>query len=345
MKQQQFDARELIHTPAEAAESWVRWAQQRKDAPGSSWGIPRIDRVVVPERPGELICIMGRPGDGKSSLLAYRARREAQLIRENPRREKDVVVYVTWENSVEELVTMLAASRDTSASDIAWGRADMDAVKRQSVKMAGSPIWFIGHGIGRAHVSEDHRKTPRMTPDVVFDAIEAMKASWGVNVSLMLFDYLQLIPIAGRSRRVEVVTEVPVRIKELAMRVGCPAIAAVQARREVDDYDIKLPRRRDAQWASAITQTADKLFGLWRPWNTESDRASQDKIYTMPNGARAIRGAYVDVWGQQYQISETLLLMQMLKQRGDSSRANFSLHFHPAYLKLAELEVQRAGNR
>ena len=344
MRTQQFDARQLVHTPAEAAEAWVRWAEMRKTSPGSTWGIPAIDQHVIPERPGELVCIIGRPGDGKSSLLAYRARREARLIRENPQRKDDVVVYVTWENSIEELVTMLAASPTTNASDIAWGRADLDAVRKTSVTMAGSPVWFIGHGIGRARGNADHRTMPRMTPDVVFDAIESMKAEWGVNVSLMLFDYLQLIPLDGRYKsRVEVVSEVPIRIKELAMRIGCPAIAAVQARREVDDYDIKLPQRRDAQWASAIEQTVDKAFGIWRPWNTESGKADPKNVYVMPNGARAIRGAYVDVWEQQFQITETLLLMQMLKQRGDSGRANFSLHFHPAYLKLAQLEAQRAA--
>lgn len=335
-------ARELIHTPAEAATSWVNWAQRIKDQPGSTWGIPSIDKAVIPERPGELVCILGRPGDGKSSLLAYRARREAHAIAaDKERRQKDVVVYVTWESSVEELVTFMIAGKEISASDIAWGRADLNAVREKSLSMAGLPIWFIGHGISRARSATDNRKTPRMTPDVVFEAIEAMKSEWDVNVSLMCFDYMQLIPLQGSYKsRVESVTEVPIRIKELALRVGCPALAAVQARREVDDRGIKIAEMRDAQWASSIEQTADKAFGIWRPWRTESRMIDPDKIETTPNGIKSIRGGFVEVWGKMHKISETLLFMQMLKQRGDRGQDQFVLHFHPAYLRLADMEIQ-----
>ena len=337
-------ARGLIHTPSEAASAWVQWAEHNKTQPGSTWGIPAIDKVVIPQRPGELVCIIGRPGDGKSSLLAYRARREAKLIADDETRKNDVVVYVTWESSVEELVTFMVAGDGMSVSDIAWGRADMDIVKRRSMQMSGMPLWFIGDGLSRSIVSGDGRRIPRMTPDVVFSAIEAMKDDWGVNISLMCFDYLQLVPIeGGYHSRVETVTEIPIRIKELAKRVGCQAFAAVQARREVDDRDVKIAGARDAQWASSIEQTVDKGFSIWRPWRTEARMIDDpSKIATAPNGVRSIRGGFVNVWGRPFQISETLLLMEMWKQRGDTGQAQFALHFHPAYLKLAEMEVHNA---
>jgi replicative DNA helicase len=337
-------ARTLIHTPAEAATAWTQWAEKIKSSPGSTWGIPAIDRAVIPERPGEMVCILGRPGDGKSSLLAYRARREARLISENAERRKtDVVVYVTWESSVEELVTFMVADSGVSASDIAWGRADLNKVKEKSVAMAGLPVWFIGNGISRAAEATDHRSIPRMTPDVVFEAIEAMKSEWGVKVSLMCFDYMQLIPVEGRfSSRVEAVTEVPIRIKELALRVGCPALVAVQARREVDDRDVKISEMRDAQWASSIEQTADKAFAIWRPWRSEATSAGPDDIAVSADGVKTIRGRFIEVWGKAFQVSETLLFMRMLKQRGDRGQEQFALHFHPAYLKLAEMEVRNA---
>lgn len=337
-------ARALVHTPAEAATAWTQWADKIKSAPGSTWGVPSIDRAVIPERPGEMICILGRPGDGKSSLLAYRARREARLIAENAERRKtDVVVYVTWESSVEELVTFMVADTSISASDIAWGRADMNRVKAKSMEMAGLPVWFIGNGIGRAAEATDHRNTPRMTPDVVFDAIEAMKSEWGVKISLMCFDYMQLIPIEGRfSSRVDAVTEVPIRIKELALRVGCPALVAVQARREVDDRDVKMADMRDAQWASSIEQTADKAFSIWRPWRSEATSAGPNDVVAGPDGVKTIRGRFIEVWGKSFQVSETLLFMRMLKQRGDRGQEQFVMHFHPAYLRLAEMEVRNA---
>ena len=104
------------------------------------------------------------------------------------------------------------------------------------------------------------------------------------------------------------------------MRVGCPAILAVQASREVDKRQEKIPTLTDAQWASSIEQTCDKVFGLWRPWQTEE------------------HDAVIEIEDQSFQVTETLLIMRMLKQRFESGRWTWGLHFAPQYLKLAEME-------
>lgn len=311
------DYRIFVHSPADLARECLDWAERARSDPGIPFGIPAIDKVVIPMKPGELISIIARPGHGKTSLMAYLARAEAKRLQATGDNSQ-VVVYVTWEQSAEELETMFQASKDYSVSDIAWGRANLEAMKRHAVKRAAMPIWVIGHGIGRAG-----QKMPRMTVDVVLGAIETMKADYGVTPRLMLFDYMQLVPVARARDRIQQVTEAPIRIKELALRIGAPAVVGVQASREVDRRDEKIPRMDDAQWSSAIEQTSDKVFGLWRPCQTEP-----------PNSPPVLLG------DREFEINERLLIMRLLKQRGDQGRHTWALYFAPEYLKLAELETR-----
>lgn len=317
MTQQQLDYRTLIHTPAELAREHVAWAEWIQAHPGVRFGVEAIDKRVIPMRPGELISIIARPGHGKTSLLAYFARQQADRIAARGKADEEAVIYVTWEQSAEELEAFFQTDGDYSISDIAWGRVDLDSLRRKAVKRAGVPIWVIGHGIGRAG-----QKAPRMTPDVVLGAIETMEHDHGIRPTLLLFDYMQLIPITRASDRVQQVTEVPIRIKELALRIGAPAVVGVQAGRDVDSRRIKIPEFRDAQWASSIEQTSDKVFGLWRPYQTEE------------------RDAIIEVSDRRFEVTPELLLIRMLKQRGDAGRYTWGMYFDPAYLKLAELELR-----
>ena len=314
---QQADYRTLVHTPAELATEYVAWAEYIQTHPGVQFGMPPIDKRVIPMRPGDLVSIIARPGHGKTSLMAYLARTHAQQLQAQNGAGKQVIVYVTWEQSAEELTAFFAADGQYSVSDIAWGRVDLELIRRQAVKRASVPIWVIGHGIGRAG-----EKMPRMTPDVVLSAIETMQADFDVRPALMLFDYMQLIPVHRVGDRVQQVTEVPIRIKELALRVGAPAVVGVQASRAVDERNIKLPEMKDAQWASSIEQTSDKVFGLWRPSQTEPD------------------GTCFELNDQTYTVNERLFIIRLLKQRGDRGRYTWAMYFEPEFLRLAELELR-----
>lgn len=311
----------LVHTPAELAQEYVAWAEHIQADPGVRFGVPAIDKKVIPLRPGDLVSVLGRPGSGKSSLLAYFAREHAKQIVANGKGNEEAVVYVTWEQSAEELEAFFQTSGDCSATDIAWGRVDLDIVKRQAVKRAAVPIWVIGHGIGRANLP-----TPRMTTEAVLKAIETMEAEpFRIKPTLLLFDYMQLVPVARARDRVQQVTEVPILIKELALRVGAPAIVGVQASRDVDRRAVKIPEMRDAQWASSIEQTSDKVFGLWRPYETEGPGSPP-----------------IELGDRRYDVNERLFIIRMLKQRFDRGRHTWAMYFEPEYLRLAELEVQRA---
>lgn len=312
------ETRVLVHTPADLANEYLEWAEYIQETPGIPFGVKAIDTKVIPMRPGQLISIIARPGHGKTSLLAYLARQEAECIKNRGAVNKEAVVYVTWEQSAEELEAFFQTDGQYSISDIAWGRVDLDVVRKQSIKRAGIPIWIIGHGIGRAG-----KKTPQMTPEIVLAAIETMRQDYGVKPVLMLFDYMQLVPVPHYRDRVQRVTEVPILIKQLALRIGVPAVVGVQASRKVDERKEKIPEINDAQWASSIEQTSDKIFGLWRPSQTEG------------------LGQHIELFdGKRHEVTERLFILRMLKQRGDIGRYTWALHFQMEYLKLAELEMR-----
>uniref|UniRef100_A0A6M3J553 Putative helicase n=1 Tax=viral metagenome TaxID=1070528 RepID=A0A6M3J553_9ZZZZ len=312
------DPRTLVHTPAELAGEYLRFAEQIHADPGIPFGIPGTENVVIPLRAGNLVVIMGRPGHGKTSIMAYIAKAESDRIIARNAAAREAVVYVTWEQAAEELEAFFQSGSLYSVSDLAWGRVDLDIIRRQAVKRANVPIWVIGHGIGRAGQS-----VPRMFPETIMAALESMQEDFGVKPTLVIFDYMQLIPIREARERVEQVTEAPVRIKELVNRLGTVALVGVQARQEVDDRHDKLPGMRDGQWASSITQTADKAFSLWRPALTEE------------------KGTIIKLeGGKSYTVTENLLLVRMLKQRFEQGRHTWALHFSPEYLKLAELETR-----
>ena len=311
----------LVNTPAELATNYAHWYRGIVDNPGIQWGIQSVDEKVIPMRPGDLVGLVARPGHGKSSLMAYLARAEAKRIQARGMADKEAVVYVTWESSAEEIETFFTSDGEYSASDVAWGRVPYDTIMKKLVKRAAFPLWTIGHSIHKAG-----QPTPRMTLPSVLNCIEYMERDFGIKPTLLLFDYLQLIPVRGAGNRVAQVLEAPPLIKELAMRVGVPAVCGVQASREVDSLNVKIPQPHHCQWGSSIEQAADKLFGLWRPYRTEPP--GQEPIEIAP--------------GKFVQITKELLILQMTKQRGEDGRWTWGLHFAPQYLALNEYELDNA---
>ena len=320
------DFRTLVHTPAELAADYVRWAEYIQSTEGIKWNVRAIDEKVIPLRPGEMAVILGRPGHAKTSIMAYLALAEARRIERRGTRNTECVVFVTWEESSEELTKMFLAPADASYSitDLAWGRVPLDIVKQQATQLAKfPPIWIVGHGIERA---KRGRRAPLMTPEAVYGAIETMESDFGIRPTLLLLDYVQRIPIPSVRSKVEVVTEAVKAANDLGLRIGVPLFVGAQARQEVDRRNDRMPTASDIQWASAIGQDADKVFALMRPVE-----------YVNPSEVGVAQYSFSD--GRAFAITDTLLIMKMWKQRGDRSNYTWPLYFDPANLKMGLMEA------
>ena len=309
--------RNMLLSPAEASSAYVAYAQKIRDWPGVCWGVQSLDKAIIPMRPGDVVGIIARPGHGKSTLMAYLARKTAKDIVTRGATDKECVVYCTFEQSCEEIETFFEIEGDTySASDLAWGRVDIDAMMRGAIKRLTLPVWMMGKSMIR------RGRIPRMTVDNVYRALETMEADHGIKPSLIILDYIQIIPIDKPAERTAQVGDAINRAKtDLAMNVGCPIVFGVQARRDVDSRSSKIPTSADCQWASEIEQAADKLLGIWRPCLTE------DVLSVQVNRAEHV-------------VTPQLLVAKLLKQRGEQAGQTFALHFAPQWVRLADIELR-----
>ena len=318
------DLRALVHTPADIATGFIEYAEKLQTDPGILWGVPSMDKVILPMRAGNVIGIIARPGHGKSTMAAYLARKAGRDLLASGRAETECVVYVSLEQQVEELEAMFQVDPvegGLSATDISWGKADLEELKRRAVKRLSLPVWLIGASVIR------RRRVPRMTVENIYRTLATIEDDYKIRPALIVLDYIQIVPIERASERMEQVGEAIVRAKELAQYVGAPMVLCVQAGRRVDTYSNKIPAASDCQWASAIEQTADRLIGIWRPVLTEGLDAPP-----------------IDLGKQQIVITPQLFIARLLKQRGAEAGQTFILHFAPEFARLADMELRNVGD-
>lgn len=309
------DYRSLVHTPAESSTNFVAYAEKRAAGGGLTWGISGIDRHITPMHGGDVIALTARPGHGKSSVAAFLARRTGKLIMERGDEHK-CAVYVTWEQGVEEIETFFQIGDGKfTASDVAWGRADLGDIRKAAIKRLTLPVFIIGKSVARRGTM------PRMTVETVYHSLETMEEDYHIKPELVCMDYIQIVPVERAADRIQQVNEAVIRAKELAIDLDCPIVICTQAGRQVDKYDVKIPAEGDPQWSSGIEQTIDKEFGLWRPWKTE------------PHD-----GPGINVNGRVWPITQNLFIIKNTKQRGEDSGQIFVCHFAPEYVRLAEME-------
>jgi len=316
-----FDPKIYLHSPAQLAQMHVEQYEWQLKTPGIQFDLPVLDHYVLPLRPGKLAIICGRPGSGKTSLMARQAKRTALDIQARGKQFEECVVYVSWEEHAEDLEAYFEADSEYTVSDYAWGKLSLDQVKRKVHGRANLPLWIIGHSSRNVKA-----QTQPLTLPIVFKAIEHLAQGYASAPKpiLLCMDYAQLIPYErGYKNRYEQVKAAINATKQLALRVGCPVIVAAQASRDVDAYSTPVPAMSDAQESSGIEQVCDVFFGIWRPWKTHRDRPT------------------VTIAGHEVANSPELFVLRMNKQRKADGERTFILHFDMAELKLAEMELQR----
>lgn len=314
-----LDPETLVYSPNEASDAYCDYARKREKYPGITWGVTSIDEKTIPMLPGDLVGIMGRPGHGKSSLMAYLARKTAKdLVKRNA--EDECVIYVTQEQIVEEIEAFFQISDSYNLNEFAFGKVPLDTVLAGAVKRISQPIWLIGKSMAR------RRQSPRMTIQNIQKAILSIEDSFGIKPAMVALDYIQIVPVHGFYKRWEQVEEVSIRCKEMAAHMGCPFVIGIQASRMVDDRQSKVPQMSDAQHSSGIEQTVDKLFGLWRPALTEERANNRGE----PNQVR--------VGNRDFEVVDNLIVVKMIKQRMAQAGFAWGLRFAPQYVQLAEME-------
>jgi replicative DNA helicase len=310
----------LVYTPAEVAKNWIDYARYVRQEPGLTFGVRRLDETIIPLRRGKILGILARPGHGKSTLAVYLARKEATEIVAGGR--KEMVFYVTLDQPVEEIDTIVNSDAGITLSDIAWGRADLSKMEQRAIKRVNLPLAYVGKS---AH---EYRKTKPFTFRNIYEEIQREAERIKVGVSLVVIDYIQKFHVGEKDKRSDQVTEAIFAARELCLDLQSKMIVCVQASRESETGENKIPRAIHCQHASAIEQEADALLGLWRPIKTETNKELavkvEDKQHVIP-------------------ITPELMLMRLDKQRMEKAGINYVVHLDPMLVKLADMELDN-GN-
>lgn len=319
----QASVRAIVYTPAEVSGLVLEAVEERRAEPGAGIrvGIAPVDRELLPLRPGELVTITSRPGHYKSGFMQRWARNIAwDLLKEDNKQE--VAVFVTWEMAIEEIgLYDLAAAVRLDAADLAQGRIDDEGLEKlqgAAMRRAAIPLWLVGHSIKR------RKKRTRLTLSNVARALMWIEDNMNFHPRIIFLDYLQQMETERRkgqevARRLDIFENVH-RCKDMALAMGCPVVLGVQAGRQVDGREWKLPQMGDQQESSNVEQTADKMLSLWYP-------------------SRSLRKG-VEIQTTGLFVTDNLLILGLVKQRLGPAGMWWPLHIDPARNEIAARMIE-----
>lgn len=319
----QVDEDLLVQSPSQASTGSIQYIQAlHKEAGGGiKTGIVDLDKVLLPMRPGELITVMGYTSNYKSGFMNWCAKEALKSI--PPGNDDEVVVKVTWEQSVEEdTISWLAFDSGISITQMARGALDTkdwSLINRSAIRRAVTPIWIVGHS--QLESEKIRKPRPRMTMTDVMNACEFIcndATDHKLKIRLVVLDYLQRIrpdPSDGGDKRLQVMEAVN-RVKDLGISFGTPVMLGVQTKR-ILDRENKSPRIDDGQETSNIEQSSDKVIGVWYPIKTEKEGSKIGDLVVQKN----------------------LLIASILKQKLGPAPATFALYVDPEHNHIGSMDT------
>lgn len=282
-------------------------------------GLDSIDKDFLPLIAGELMSIIARPGNGKTSFMIRWARHRSDWLMSKNMKNR-AVIYVTAEQTIEELYAFgVAAETQIGISQMARGHLnneDWRKIERASMSQAARPLWLIGPS------KANRKKRPKITASAIVDSIFYLEESTGIKPDIVFIDYLQLIkPEGNYESKVVSLGNIQEALKDGAMHTDCPWVVGVQAKRDVDMQSLPVPGMDSGQWTSTTEQYSDKIFSLVRP----SKYKGQGETF----GSQTVQG-------------HSQMLVSMLKQKLGIDNKAYWVHFDMAYNRLNELEMRYA---
>lgn len=305
----------LFWTPEELSTLSVEYYDYIGATPGVQWELPSL-KGMLPWRPGTMVGIIARPGHGKTSLAVVKAVETAKQIVAEGKADRECVLYVSFDQAVEELEALFLAGDGMSATEFMETSIPRPVVVAKALQRPRLPIWVMGKSSLR------RRQTPRMTLDVLYTGIEALERKYKRKPRLIIIDYLQIVPVEEARERVQQVTEVVIRGGELALAVGAVLVFCAQANTTSTTREDKMPTIDDCKWSGQLGEEADVILSAQRPWLAFKDHTKRLRFQ-----------------GEEYEITEDLFLVRAEKQRFKGAGMLYVLRLQPEYVRLADMEL------
>jgi replicative DNA helicase len=250
-----------------------RFQNKRGQLQGMPTGFHRLDELTAGWKPGEMIVLAARPGQGKTALALTFARRALEERYDEAtdawKKPGHAVGMFSLEMTNEQLMLRLLASFGSeSLGRIRSG--DLDEHAMQKLRM----------------VAADMREWPLYLDDSSFLSInqlrgKARRMKDRHNIELLVIDYLQLLrseSAQAKDNRQNEVAEISRGIKALAKELGIPIIILAQLNRRSEEASKgrQEPALHNLRESGAIEQDADVVLLLHRP-DPEKDEEGNER--------------------------------------------------------------------
>jgi replicative DNA helicase len=216
----------------------------RGEMTGIPSGFPRLDYFTGGFQK-ELIIIGGRPSMGKTAFALEVCKRAAQYYGYKPG-------FFSYETAIESLLMrMICSDAQVSSHHLKHGGITDSEKERLNkyLKVYKQMDMYI----------DDNQ----YSIDVLVSKIETVKEQH--NIDFVVVDYLQLIPVKGRTREEEI-SYISRTLKGTVMRLGLPIIAISQLSRRSARKGGAPPTLDDLRESGALEQDADVVIFPHRPF-------------------------------------------------------------------------------
>ena len=210
-------------------------------------GLSAYDHLTGGLWPGHLVVPAGRPGHGKSSFVA--------TIAANVAAAGGAIAYFTLEMEMDEVAErLISAATGINGMELRQGELATNELRQLMEASARMSSWPFFLEDVRTPLPEIRAKTLRHI------------AEHG-PIALLVIDYIQLVPPAGRARgnRQQEIGEVTRGLKALAKELKCTVMAPSQLSRAIEERADPIPTLSDLRESGDIENDADQVVFVVRP--------------------------------------------------------------------------------
>jgi replicative DNA helicase len=324
-KQRKLD-NNFIKTIGESSSSAVRMVEFINSQEGISFITPRMKKHVRNAIAGDVVAFIARPGHGKTTLMTTLALDKAKKL---PSEDEDgVIIYVTWEQSVEVQEVKLVTDRDFNYRQIIDKvPGAVEEYKRRVVQMRPHiPIQVAGYSFDCGNSLSNKMTIPR-----IYNELVTLSKKGKVNLHAIFFDYLQKIPTEKRfqGRNLEIADAIQ-NAKNLAIDVQCPVFVGVQAKTAIGKGGNYMPSMGDTYYSGELDHVIDIGFGMMKPI------AYYDEGFQME-----ARWEKQPLW---ITVDNNTFIMETFKQREGEMHRRFFFNFDMASFELRDIDFNKQNN-
>lgn len=258
-----LDPQTYVFDPQQVADLTIQSLTEAQKVETLSYlktGIPQLDDHYVMHRPSKVNGILAHTSHGKTAMMNILARNFVSQLKEG-----EVVIYCTWEDSVEDLNLSWVANTSLipihSLYNGEMKQPEWEQIVLTAAQRAETPLWLVGHS------DMIERRRPRLTMTDIWSAVTFIEKK-GIKVRAIMFDYLQRINRADQRGDIrEQFMGIMDNIKDLSLATGADSTVGSQVGRDVQSRKAadRQPKDTDAQETSNFEQTCDGIQSLWIP--------------------------------------------------------------------------------